>query len=48
LPNGFIFLKGGDLKEELRTFRQAQVFELKDFFEEDFFETKKLVYMPWV
>lgn len=47
LPNGFIFLKGGDLKEELRTFRQAQVFELKDFFEEDFFETKKLVYMPW-
>ncbi|MGI8891912.1 MAG: 16S rRNA (guanine(527)-N(7))-methyltransferase RsmG [Bacteroidia bacterium] len=48
LPNGFIFLKGGDLKEELRTFRQAQVFELKDFFEEDFFETKKLVYMPWI
>ncbi len=48
LPNGFIFLKGGDLKEELRTFRQAQVFELKDFFEEDFFETKKLVYMPWL
>jgi 16S rRNA (guanine527-N7)-methyltransferase len=46
LPNGFIFLKGGDLKEELRTFPHAQVFELKDFFEEDFFESKKLVYMP--
>ena len=46
LPNGFIFLKGGDLTEELRSFPQAQVFELKDFFEEEFFETKKLVYMP--
>lgn len=46
LPNGFIFLKGGNLNEELKDFPTAQVFELKDLFEEDFFETKKLVYMP--
>lgn len=46
LPNGFIFLKGGDLREELRKFPQAQVFKLRDFFVEDFFESKKLVYMP--
>ena len=46
LSNGYIFLKGGDLNEELKDFRKTQVFELKDFFEEDFFETKKLVYMP--
>lgn len=45
LPNGILYLKGGDLKEEFGHFyKQAQFFDLKDFFEEDFFETKKVVY----
>lgn len=47
IPNGLICLKGGDLKEELKTVkRTAQVFEISSFFKEEFFETKKLVYVP--
>jgi len=45
LPNGILYLKGGDLSDELRGFeRQIQIFEISDFFEEEFFETKKIVY----
>lgn len=44
--NGILYLKGGDLTDELKEYRTAQVFELKDCFEEDFFETKKVVYLP--
>ena len=44
--NGILYLKGGDLIEELSDYPTAQMFELKDFFEEDFFETKKVVYLP--
>lgn len=45
LPNGILYLKGGDLKEEFgRFYNQAKFFELKDFFSEEFFETKKVVY----
>lgn len=45
LPNGILYLKGGDLKEEFgRFFNQAKFYDLKDFFEEEFFETKKVVY----
>ncbi len=46
LKNGILYLKGGDLTEELAGYSNARVFELKDIFEEDFFETKKLVYLP--
>ncbi len=46
LPNGVLCLKGGDLKEELKNFEKAQVFSVSDFFEEEFFETKKIVYLP--
>lgn len=47
LPNGILFLKGGDLSEELSSHRAtAQVFDLKAFFEEDFFESKKVVFLP--
>ena len=46
LKNGVLYLKGGDLSEELKDFKQAKIYPLKDFFEEDFFETKKLVYLP--
>ncbi|MEX0363167.1 MAG: 16S rRNA (guanine(527)-N(7))-methyltransferase RsmG [Allomuricauda sp.] len=44
--NGILYLKGGDLSEELRPYQNAQVFDLKDYFSEDFFETKKVVYLP--
>lgn len=44
--NGIFYLKGGDLKEELQGYRAAKIFELTDYFEEAFFETKKVVYLP--
>ncbi|MEO9512771.1 MAG: 16S rRNA (guanine(527)-N(7))-methyltransferase RsmG [Flavobacteriaceae bacterium] len=44
--NGILYLKGGDLTEELRDYRTVEVFDLQDYFEETFFETKKLVYLP--
>ena len=44
--NGFLCLKGGDLKEELLNFKNTKVVSLKDYFNEPFFETKKLVYYP--
>jgi len=44
--NGILYLKGGDLTEELKDYRNAQIFDLKDYFEEEFFETKKVVYLP--
>lgn len=46
LANGILYLKGGDLAEELRDFSKAQQFAIQDFFSEDFFETKKVVYLP--
>ncbi|MFD0799242.1 16S rRNA (guanine(527)-N(7))-methyltransferase RsmG [Maribacter chungangensis] len=44
--NGILYLKGGDLKEELKEYRTAQIFNLSDYFSEDFYETKKVVYLP--
>ncbi len=46
LKNGIIYLKGGDLAEELQDFSKAKVYELSDFYKEEFFETKKLVHLP--
>lgn len=47
LPNGLICLKGGELEGEVLPFKKyAEVDDLKNFFEEDFFETKKVVYVP--
>ncbi len=46
LPNGLISLKGGDLSEELKDFPRAQVIPISRWFEEDFFKTKKIVYLP--
>ncbi len=46
LKNGILYLKGGDLKEELAKFPKATIYNLADFFEEDFFETKKVVHLP--
>ncbi len=46
LKNGILYLKGGDLTEELAAYQTVQLFDLPTFFEEDFFETKKVVYLP--
>lgn len=47
LPNGILYLKGGDLEEELKEAKKkCELFNLTDYFEEDFFETKKVVYVP--
>lgn len=46
IKNGFLCLKGGDLKEELLNFKNTKVVSLKEYFNEPFFETKKLVYYP--
>ncbi len=44
--NGILYLKGGDLSEELKFYPKATVYALSDFFEEEFFETKSLVHLP--
>ena len=45
LKNGILYLKGGDLKEEFGIYYDhAQFYELKNYFKEEFFETKKVVY----
>lgn len=46
LKNGILYLKGGDLTEELKSFPKAIEYNISDFFNEDFFETKKVVYLP--
>ncbi|WP_372765848.1 16S rRNA (guanine(527)-N(7))-methyltransferase RsmG [Lutibacter sp.] len=46
LKNGILYLKGGDLTEELQNFPNAKLFDLTNFFEDDFFETKKVVHIP--
>ena len=47
LANGIIYLKGGDIDEEISLFRkEAKVWEIKEFFSETFFETKKIIYIP--
>ena len=46
LKNGILYLKGGYLTEELQNYRTAMIYNLSDYFTEDFFETKKLVHLP--
>jgi 16S rRNA (guanine527-N7)-methyltransferase len=46
LKNGILYLKGGDLSEELKIYKTAKIYELTHYFEEDFFETKKVVHLP--
>lgn len=46
LKNGILYLKGGDLTEELKYFPKATVYPLRDYFEEDFFSTKSVVHLP--
>lgn len=46
IKNGIIYLKGGDLGEELQEFPKAEIYDLSKFYKEEFFETKKLVHLP--
>lgn len=46
MKNGILYLKGGDLAEELAVYQNVQLFDLADIFEGEFFETKKVVYLP--
>jgi len=46
LPNGILYLKGGELSEELKSVRKEKtIYDLSNFFSEDFFETKKVVHV---
>lgn len=46
LPNGILYLKGGDLTEELKDFPKATEYNISEFFKDEFFETKKVVHVP--
>ena len=45
LKNGILYLKGGDLTEELAAFPKAKLYDIADFFADPFFETKKVVHL---
>ncbi|MBT5858350.1 MAG: 16S rRNA (guanine(527)-N(7))-methyltransferase RsmG [Flavobacteriales bacterium] len=47
LFNGILYLKGGDLTEELRGIKNVELYDIPNFFEEDFFETKKVVHIGY-
>lgn len=47
LDNGILYLKGGDLEEEMDELKRPySIYNISDFFEEDFFDTKRVVYVP--
>jgi 16S rRNA (guanine527-N7)-methyltransferase len=46
LKNGILYLKGGDLSEELKDYRTTTIYNLSDYFSEEFYETKKVVHLP--
>ena len=47
LLNGIIYLKGGDLTDELQGIKNVDIYDIPEFFEEDFFKTKKIVYISY-
>ena len=47
LPNGIVCLKGGELQHEILPFKKkAMLYNINDWFDEEFFKTKKVVYLP--
>ncbi|PZX59599.1 16S rRNA (guanine527-N7)-methyltransferase [Algoriphagus ratkowskyi] len=47
-PNGILYLKGGEVEEEMEELDKSYVvYHLEDYFKEEFFETKKVIFMPW-
>ena len=48
LANGILYLKGGDLAEELAATRRVwDIYDIRTMFDDEFFETKKVVYTPY-
>ena len=47
LYNGILYLKGGNLTEELKGIKNVDIYDIPKYFEEDFFETKKVVYISY-
>jgi 16S rRNA (guanine527-N7)-methyltransferase len=45
-PNGVIYLKGGEIEEEIKPFNKARIINIIDFFKEEYFLTKKIIYIP--
>jgi len=49
LPNGFLCLKGGELQHEIQPYKNKVVlYDLNDYFKEEYFQTKKVVYLPMI
>ncbi|MBS0011258.1 MAG: 16S rRNA (guanine(527)-N(7))-methyltransferase RsmG [Bacteroidales bacterium] len=46
LPNGILTLKGGNLADELKDYPQCTIYDLRDYFDQEYFREKKIVYMP--
>ena len=46
LKNGILYLKGGDLSDELKDFKHVKSFKINSYFNDTFFDTKKIVYLP--
>ncbi|WP_294143398.1 16S rRNA (guanine(527)-N(7))-methyltransferase RsmG [uncultured Sanguibacteroides sp.] len=46
LPNGILYIKGGDFEEEIKSYKnKIRIYNIPDFFKEEFFATKKIIYM---
>jgi len=46
MPNGILYLKGGDFGEEVKPFgKRVEIFDIPDFFDDPFFETKKVIFL---
>lgn len=43
---GILYLKGGDFAEEIEKYKSIKVFEIKDIFKDEFYDTKKLIFLP--
>ena len=47
LKNGILYLKGGDLSEELQDYTTYKLYDLKNYYEEEFFDTKRVVHLKY-
>ena len=47
IKNGIISLKGGNLDEELKDFNKKNIYDINEYFNYEFFQTKKIIYIPF-
>ena len=47
IKNGIISLKGGNLDEELKDFDEKNIYDINEYFNYEFFQTKKIIYIPF-